>query len=106
MLIHFKSTATETVTMFGDVAVRLMQMMGVSGVIPGAIGAADIPAAIGKLRQNLKMMPPMVDEPNDNRYGDDKDREPVVALATRAAPLLNILERAATLNVPVMWERA
>jgi len=39
---------------------------------------------------------------------DDGDRDggPRVGLATRAAPLLGLLERAGVANVPLMWEVA
>src|SRR5882757_9161247 len=60
MLVRFSSTATEPLIMFGDVAIQLIKMMGASGTIPGALYAADIPAAITRLRQQLALLGPSV----------------------------------------------
>ena len=49
MLVTFSCKAYPNITMFGDVAVRLLKMMGHSGTVPSAILAADIPAAVAKL---------------------------------------------------------
>lgn len=97
MLVRFKSTATESITMFGDVASQLIKMLGASGAIPSAIAAAEIPAAAERLRSQLQShVEPAAD--------DADDREPPIALFTRAGPLLDILKRASAANVPVMWE--
>ena len=105
MLIRFSSVETQSITMFGDIAMKLIKMLGASGAIPGAIGAEDIPAAVQRLRQQLNAAAKM-DTANRESDQDEKDREPPVALATRAGPLIDILERAAAGKVPVMWEKA
>lgn len=104
MLVRFSSTKTESITMFGDVAIPLIRMLGASGRIPGAISAADIPAALSALRQQLAAEPP---PPADATSDDDNadDREPPVPLRNRAIPLIALLERAAAAQVPVMWDR-
>ena len=99
MLVRFKSTATESITMFGDVALELIKMLGASGAIPSAISADELPASAERLRQKLQSRV----EPDS---GDARDSEPPVALSTRAGPLLEIIERASAANVPIMWERA
>jgi hypothetical protein len=43
--------------MFGEVAVGLLKLMGQSGVLPGAILAADIPAAVQRLRSAVDKQP-------------------------------------------------
>jgi hypothetical protein len=102
VLVRFSSTATESITMFGDSARQLIKMLGASGAIPGAISGDDIPAAITRLRQALQTR---VEQPAAPAPTQDTDNEePQVALATRAAPLLALLERAAVAKVPVMWE--
>ena len=98
MLVRFKSTATESITMFGDVAAQLIDMMGASGAIPSAIAAKEIPASAERLRQKLQSH---VEPPT----GNTDDAEPAIALSTRAGPLLDILQRASAANVPVMWEQ-
>ncbi len=106
MIVRFSSTKTESIIMFGDVAVRLIKMLGSSGVIPGAISAEDIPTAVKHLRQQLQAQAAQHPVPeNTLREDDDKeDREPEIALATQAVPLIALLERAGAANVPVMWE--
>ena len=45
MLIKFKTTASyPDITMFGEVALKLLKMMGRRGTVPSAISAEDIPA--------------------------------------------------------------
>jgi len=107
MLIRFSSIATGPITMFGDDALQLINMLGASGAIPGAISEEDISAALQRLRQQLECAATST-VPADKRdeEGDDADHEPPIILASRAAPLIEILERAAKDKAPVMWERA
>ena len=106
MLVRFSSIKTESIIMFGDVAVQLIKVLGASGVIPGAIRAEDIPAAVRRLRQHLQTHTAPNPEPSNAVRDEDNesDREPPVALATRAAPLIDLLERSAAGDAPVMWE--
>ena len=91
-----------------DVAAQLIKLLGASGAIPGAIGAEDIPAGVNRLRQQLQMQPATpIETANTARDKDDETgREPQISLATRAGPLIDILQRAAAANAPVMWEKA
>lgn len=98
MLVRFKSTQTESITMFGDVAVELIRMLGASGAIPSAIAAKDLPAAAARLRQQLASLRKPVEAASE-------DGEAPVALSIRAEPLLDIMKRAGDANVAVMWER-
>jgi hypothetical protein len=41
MLVTFTTEAYADITMFGDVAVALLKMMGHSGTVPSAIRAED-----------------------------------------------------------------
>src|SRR5690606_27882768 len=50
MLVTFKTKAYANITMFGDVAVKLLRMMGHSGTVPSAILADDVPAALERLK--------------------------------------------------------
>lgn len=99
MLIRFDSKAG-TITMFGDVATRLLRMMGQSGSVPGAILAQDIPPALARLRKAVSGER----EPSpDKKAGDDG--EPQVGMKQRAFPLIELLERAAKQNADVVWEQ-
>ena len=105
MLVRFSSTKTESITMFGDSATPLIKMLGATGAIPGALNADDIPAALSRLRQQLQAQTataPAPEKQDDDE--EDKDRQPQIALATRALPLIDLLERASANHAPVMWE--
>jgi hypothetical protein len=106
MLIRFDSKAGR-ITMFGDVAVHLLRMMGHSGTVPSAILAADIPAAIARLEKALENPPPLPPKPKPaegEKGGGDEEQTPV-SLAQRAYPLLQLLRDAAAQKVDVMWEQ-
>lgn len=109
MLVRFSSTKTEPLIMYGDIAVQLIKMMGASGSVPGAITAEDIPAAVRRLRQQLQayaeVQPsPAQREDQDDDGDENAENKVVIGLATRAVPLLDLLERAAAGNAALMWE--
>lgn len=98
MLVTFTTDAYADITMFGDVALALLKMMGHSATIPGAILAEDVPAALSRLSAVIeaeKALPPVEDEDAD---------EPVVSIAHRALPLINLLVAAAKAKSNVMWK--
>jgi hypothetical protein len=98
MLVRFDSSVG-TLSMFGDVAVQLLRMMGHSGTVPSAILAKDIPAAVAKLKAALAAGPAA--SPEDG----ERDREPKVSLGQRAFPLIELLERASARNADVLWDK-
>ncbi len=100
MLIRFDSK-TGTITMFGDVAHKLLRMMGQSGSVPGAILANDLPAALARLHQAVSAER----DPAADKKRDDDDTEEPIGLRQRAAPLIDLLERAASQKADVMWEQ-
>ena len=98
MLIRFDSQAG-SITMFGDIATKLLRMMGQSGTVPGAILAQDIPPAVERLRQALSGER----EPAPGKEAGE-DGEPQVGMKQRAFPLIELLERAAQKNADVVWD--
>lgn len=113
MLVTFRSTATESITMFEDVAVQLLKLMGATGRIPGAFGPDDVPLALRVLEHATEQIKagthvtparPADNEDSKNEDEDDEDREAPVDLATRAVPLLSILKRAAAAKAEIVWE--
>lgn len=114
MLVHFKSPATETITMFGDDAVPLLKLMGATGRIPGGLGEEDVPAAMQRLESAVEDMKTKTNadtaaRPADNEDSasdEDKDlhRSAPIRLETRAVPLLSLLKRAAAGKAAVTWE--
>jgi len=98
MLVTFSTNAYADITMFGDVAVALLKMMGHSGTVPSAILAADVPVALSRLTAGIGAAEevPSVDD------GDED--EPRVTLSHRALPLINLLAAAVEEGCDVMWE--
>ncbi|MFW2405287.1 MAG: DUF1840 domain-containing protein [Gammaproteobacteria bacterium] len=101
MLVTFHTKNYADITMFGDIAVKLLHMMGHSGTVPSAISAEDIPAALEQLRAGVAAAAPD-DAPDDDYQGDPIDRP--VGIAQRAFPLIELLESAARGSNSVMWE--
>lgn len=105
MLVRFRSRESAEFVMLGDIAAKLIQLMGHSGTIPGAIAADDVPAALERLREALAVQGA---EPASGAEGEAEEageREPPVTLAKRAYPLIEMLKAAAANNSYVMWDR-
>jgi len=102
MLITFKTRANyPNITMFGDVAIQLLKLMGRRDTVPSAIGPEDIPESLDRLRESLAKQEAA---DADRKLSDDDDGEPAVSIVTRAGPLLELLDAAAKEDVAVMWE--
>jgi hypothetical protein len=106
MFIKFESPAGASFAMPRDAALTLLGLMGMSGRVPGALSAEDVPPALERLQRGVAAATPS-DQPAQNR-DDDKsgdDRTPI-NLATRAYPLLQLLMAAAKKNKHVLWEES
>jgi hypothetical protein len=101
MLVTFSCTAYADITMFGDVAVHLLKMMGHSGTVPSAIVAADVPAALERLEAAVAAEG---DSPAPGESPPEEEEEPAVSLRHRALPLIELLKAAAKAECDVMWE--
>jgi hypothetical protein len=103
MLITFTTPAHADITMFGDVGIALLKLMGHSGTVPGALVAADIPAYLERLKTAVDRNP---NAPLNPKPVDDNPRarsEQSVSLAHRAMPLIDLLEAAVRDEKNVMW---
>lgn len=98
MLVTFHSRAWGDITMFGDIAVELLKMMGHTGTVPSAILAKDIPPALDQLQNKLGVTVPA------GRVNEDEDSEPNVDLRKRAYPLVQMLRASAREGVDVLWD--
>jgi hypothetical protein len=104
MIVTFSSKAAGDVIMFGDVAQRLMKIMGKEADAKGIITIEQLPDAIACLRAAIvadkaaRAAQVAADEVN----GEDS-RPPAVSLAQRAVPLLELLEWAHKKQKPVVW---
>jgi Domain of unknown function (DUF1840) len=107
MIVKF-TTRAGALTMHGEAAVALLKAMGHSGNVPGAILAADLPAALAGLRRTLETQAqavPPAPVSNDGEEEADEDRQPPVTLAMRAVPLIDMIETAIARGSDLMWER-
>jgi hypothetical protein len=96
MLVTFTTDAYADITMFGDVAISMLKMMGHSGTVPSAILAADIPAALSRLHAAIN-----ADKKATTADSEDDD---TVSMANRALPLVALLTAAAKANKDVIWK--
>ena len=98
MLIRFHSK-TDGFTIQGDLGVALLRLMGMSGSVPGALLAEDVPPALERLRQGVATGKPIEPAPADASEAGYR-----VSLATRAFPLVQLLENAVKRGSEVVWE--
>lgn len=103
MLVTFRTKAYANITMFGDVAVKLLKFMGHSGTVPSAIAPEDIPDALTRLRAALERDAAAADESDEFNTPEDSEEE-TVSLGHRALPLIQLLEAAEKEDVAVMWD--
>jgi len=104
MLITFETKAYANITMFGDVAIKLIKAMGHSGTVPGAIKADELPRALESLQSSVRAQ--ML---SDKDQGEEKDKasddeENYVSIDKRAKPLIELLEAAIERNTDVVWD--
>ncbi|MTW22069.1 DUF1840 domain-containing protein [Allochromatium palmeri] len=103
MLITFETKAYASITMFGDVAVTLIKLMGHSGRVPGALMADDVPTALAQLQAAVQAQPDAPLDPTNGSATDGEDGQHV-SLAHRALPLIELLTAAAAAHENVMWD--
>ena len=99
MLVTFSTDAHADITMFGDVALAMLKKMGHSATVPGAILAEDVPAALNSLSTAIE-----AEKDSQPVEQQDDDDEPVVSMAHRAMPLIDLLSAAARDECNVMWK--
>jgi len=85
--------------MFGDVGLSLLKLMDYGVTVPGAIVAADVGKALSNLQKGLLGLPEEVEQETD-----DADEPTRINLATRALPLLELLQAASANENDVRWE--
>tara|TARA_B110000046_G_C12890443_1_gene354095 strand:- start:443 stop:715 length:273 start_codon:yes stop_codon:yes gene_type:complete len=89
--------------MFSDVAEQMLKMMGHSGMIPSAIAAKDVAAALTRLKAAVEL--------SDNQktveigVGANIEDESKVSIVNRAFPLIKMLTRAAEEGCDVIWRK-
>ena len=108
MLVIFQSKVAGDVIMFGDVAYRMMEVMGKEAGPQGIVTVAQLPDAIARLKTALAADKAQhaalaaKDLPQIEQAPDGSER-PVVSLTQRAVPLIELLEASLQKNEPVVW---
>ena len=104
MLITFKTKNHADVVMFGDIALQLIGMMGLSKKTPGAILTEDIQQALEKLQSSLAQInSEKIGTDSIHEISDDNEEEPKIPLNIRALPLIDLLKNAHKNQNNVMW---
>jgi len=88
MIVTFRSKAHADIMMFGDVAVRLLKLMGHSGTVPGRALGRRGPHGTGSLKKGRRGHKAAVAEVSDPVQDDDSSERPV-NLPHRALPLIH-----------------
>lgn len=99
MLVTFSNRLSGDITMFSDIAVQLLKLMGHSGTVPSALSAEDVPAALAKLQNAIDDIEPL---PKSDLQNEDETAAPV-SLAHRAMPLIEMLQTSARDKSYLMW---
>jgi hypothetical protein len=111
MIVTFQSPASGDVIMFGDVAQRMMKLMGKDVTDKGIVTVEQLPDAIARLKAAIeedKQQRTGVQEENAPQTepagsGGAQGSRPFVSLTQRAVPLLELLEWSLKKNKPVIW---
>ncbi len=113
MLVTFKSNASADVIMFGDIAKRLITLLGKDPDDgKGIVTVEQIPEAIARLKAAIEEDRQRQAELERGRTEDDDEADKEagrsgmnapVGLAQRAWPLLNMLEESQREGTPVVW---
>lgn len=103
MLVTFESKAYANITMFGDIAKKLIKFMGHSGTIPSAIRSADVPAALENLKQAVRVELVAESKRDVDKSKPDSGDDDYVTVDKRAKPLIEMLEAAVERGEDVVW---
>lgn len=107
MLVTFTTDAHADITMFGDIALTMITMMGHSKTVPGAILAADVPMALERLKTAVNAeTQTSTTSALETEEDDNEEREPVISFSNRAMPLISLLTAAAEAQCDVMWNKS
>lgn len=108
MIVIFQSQAAGDVIMFGDVAYRLMEIMGKEPAAQGIVTVEQLPETIARLRAAIardKESRASLSEDDLPRteQAPDGSKRAYVSLTQRAVPLVELLEWSLKKNTPVVW---
>jgi len=111
MIVTFQSPASGDVIMFGDVAQRMMKIMGKEASDKGIVTVEQLPDAIARLKaaieedkqQRAGLQDEDLPRTEPDHSGHAQSSRPYVTLTQRAVPLLELLEWSLKKKKPVVW---
>jgi len=101
MPITFHTKSYADITFLTDVGKQLIELMGHTPNVPGAILASDVSAALAHLSAGIAAAP-VNSQPEENAQPDEAERP--VSLSHRALPLIALLDAARAAKENVMWD--
>jgi len=101
MIYKFKSAASGDIIMLGPNGDAMLRLLGREPSAKGIVEAQDLPAAIAALRAAIERS----ERPDAAAAGanNDTDDDSAVSLRRRLWPIIDMFERAAKADVPVVW---
>lgn len=105
MLYKFKSKATADLIMLEPSGRRVLQVIGKSADAKGILEVVDMDAALSALRAAIEQEEQELAEARRlaEAEGSVAPAAPEVSLRQRAAPFIQMLQRAQAEDVPVVW---
>jgi len=108
MIVIFQSAASGDVIMFGDVAHKMMELMGKEPTAQGIVTVEQLPEALARLRaavdaDKARLAGLSEEERPEFEQTPDGQKRAFVSLTQRAAPLIELLEWSLKKQKPVMW---
>jgi len=108
MIVIFQSQAAGDVIMFGDVAYRLMEIIGKEPAAKGIVTVDQLPDAIAQLKAAIATDKESraglaEDDLPQSEAAPDGSKRAYVSLTQRAVPLIELLEWSLKKKVPVVW---
>lgn len=101
MLVTFKSGVCADVMMFGDVAYRMMELMGKEPGPRGVVTVEQIPDALARLQAALEADREARRQPPPDQDGEELREK--VSVTQRALPLMELLDCSLRKKKPVTW---
>lgn len=107
-IVTFKSAACADVIYFGDVAKRMMALMGKDVSDRGIVTVEQLPDAIARLKAAIaedkeRHRQHIMDDEQKTEKAEGGGSRPFVSLTQRALPLLETLEVSLKEKKPVVW---
>ncbi|MEB8431816.1 DUF1840 family protein [Cocleimonas sp. KMM 6892] len=99
MLVNFSYINGQKISMFEKDAKGMLEVMEMSGKIPGAMNPEDIPTAIKLIEEASSISQQQPETANDAKAKDNS-----VSFKNRAFPLLELLNMAVEKNQSIIWE--